>query len=218
MIHLSILNKNVTLSQVFSVKISCVNLCVKLLLLYFCDVSPEPSVPLDPISSSNSSSQIILKWKPPNDPNGNVTHYLVFCQRQPEAIELYKFDYCQKGEPHCLQSSCSCVSLLCLWRTARKNVLHCFCISRRALSGFEFDSTTLCGDFVTRFSFFFFFFLVIHIFYKSNQTNETRTKKVLTKHFKQTTSATLSDFHQTSWNIIKSDTALKSQFFWEPCR
>lgn len=63
-------------------------------------VSPEPSVPLDPISSSNSSSQIILKWKPPNDPNGNITHYLVFCQRQPEASELYKFDYCQKGELH----------------------------------------------------------------------------------------------------------------------
>lgn len=67
-----------------------------------CDLSPEPSVPLDPISSSNSSSQIILKWKPPNDPNGNITHYLVFCQRQPEASELYKFDYCQKGESHCL--------------------------------------------------------------------------------------------------------------------
>lgn len=55
-------------------------------------------MPLDPISSSNSSSQIILKWKPPNDPNGNITHYLVFYQRQPEASELYKFDYCQKGE------------------------------------------------------------------------------------------------------------------------
>ncbi|TWW73664.1 Insulin receptor [Takifugu flavidus] len=41
--------------------------------------------------------EIILKWKPPNDPNGNITHYLVFCQRQSEASELYKFDYCQKG-------------------------------------------------------------------------------------------------------------------------
>lgn len=67
-----------------------------------CDVTTEPSVPLEPSSSSNSSSQIILKWKPPNDPNGNITHYLVFCQRQPEAIELYKYDYCQKGEPRCL--------------------------------------------------------------------------------------------------------------------
>ena len=72
------------------------------LTCYYCDVSSEPSVPLDPISSSNSSSQIILKWKPPNDPNGNITHYLVFYQRQPEASELYKFDYCQKGETQCL--------------------------------------------------------------------------------------------------------------------
>ncbi|XP_034038276.1 insulin receptor a isoform X2 [Thalassophryne amazonica] len=66
-------------------------------IIYVRTNATKPSVPLDPISSSNSSSQIILKWKPPNDPNGNITHYLVFCQRQPEAGELYKFDYCQKG-------------------------------------------------------------------------------------------------------------------------
>ncbi|XP_063741563.1 insulin receptor a [Eleginops maclovinus] len=66
-------------------------------IIYVRTNATKPSVPLDPISSSNSSSQIILKWKPPNDPNGNITHYLVTCQRQPEAIELYKFDYCQKG-------------------------------------------------------------------------------------------------------------------------
>lgn len=64
----------------------------------FFNISAEPSEPLDPMSSSNSSSQIILKWKPPNDPNGNITHYLVSYQRQPEASELFKFDYCQKGE------------------------------------------------------------------------------------------------------------------------
>uniref|UniRef100_A0A674N3A4 Tyrosine-protein kinase receptor n=1 Tax=Takifugu rubripes TaxID=31033 RepID=A0A674N3A4_TAKRU len=68
-------------------------------IIYIRTNATKPSVPLDPISSSNSSSQIILKWKPPNDPNGNITHYLVFCQRQSEASELYKFDYCQKGEP-----------------------------------------------------------------------------------------------------------------------
>uniref|UniRef100_A0A674PF39 Tyrosine-protein kinase receptor n=1 Tax=Takifugu rubripes TaxID=31033 RepID=A0A674PF39_TAKRU len=66
-------------------------------IIYIRTNATKPSVPLDPISSSNSSSQIILKWKPPNDPNGNITHYLVFCQRQSEASELYKFDYCQKG-------------------------------------------------------------------------------------------------------------------------
>ncbi|XP_076004360.1 insulin receptor a [Genypterus blacodes] len=66
-------------------------------IIYVRTNATKPSVPLDPISSSNSSSQIILKWKPPNDPNGNITHYLVFYQRQAEASELYKFDYCQKG-------------------------------------------------------------------------------------------------------------------------
>lgn len=57
----------------------------------------EPSVPLDPISSSNSSSQIILKWKPPTSPNGNITHYRVICRKQPEDSDLYKFDYCLQG-------------------------------------------------------------------------------------------------------------------------
>lgn len=65
-------------------------------LLCFFSVT-GPSVPLDPNSSSNSSSQIILKWKPPSDPNGNITHYLVVCHKQEEDSELYKFDYCQQG-------------------------------------------------------------------------------------------------------------------------
>ncbi|KAE8632427.1 hypothetical protein XENTR_v10001545 [Xenopus tropicalis] len=56
-----------------------------------------PSVPLDPFSVSNSTSQIILKWKPPSEPNGNVTHYLVYWQEQPEDSELYELDYCNKG-------------------------------------------------------------------------------------------------------------------------
>ncbi|XP_029542574.1 insulin receptor-like [Oncorhynchus nerka] len=66
-------------------------------IIYVRTNATKPSVPLDPISSSNSSSQIILKWKPPTDANGNITHYLVFCQQQPEDSDLYKFDYCQKG-------------------------------------------------------------------------------------------------------------------------
>ena len=59
---------------------------------------PEPSVPMDPISSSNSSSQIILKWKTPRNPNGNITHYKVICSKQEEDGDLYKFDYCLQGE------------------------------------------------------------------------------------------------------------------------
>uniref|UniRef100_A0AAQ4QGR6 Tyrosine-protein kinase receptor n=1 Tax=Gasterosteus aculeatus aculeatus TaxID=481459 RepID=A0AAQ4QGR6_GASAC len=81
-------------------------------ILYVRTNSTKPSVPLEPMSSSNSSSQIILKWKPPNDPNGNITHYLVFCQRQPEGSELYKFNYCQKGELCCLSCRCVCFCVL----------------------------------------------------------------------------------------------------------
>lgn len=73
----------------------------------------EPSVPLDPISSSNSSSQIILKWKPPTSPNGNITHYRVICRKQPEDSDLYKFDYCLQGQ---------CLRLLLLSRGVFANI------------------------------------------------------------------------------------------------
>ncbi|KAL2097182.1 hypothetical protein ACEWY4_006389 [Coilia grayii] len=66
-------------------------------IIYIRTNATKPSVPLDPISSSNSSSQIILKWRPPNDLNGNITHYLVYYQQLPEASALFKVDYCQKG-------------------------------------------------------------------------------------------------------------------------
>uniref|UniRef100_A0A8C6UVR6 Tyrosine-protein kinase receptor n=1 Tax=Neogobius melanostomus TaxID=47308 RepID=A0A8C6UVR6_9GOBI len=66
-------------------------------IIYVRTNATKPSVPLDPRSSAKSSSQIVLTWKPPNDLNGNITHYLVFCQRQAVASEFYKFDYCQKG-------------------------------------------------------------------------------------------------------------------------
>uniref|UniRef100_UPI003AABBB57 insulin receptor b n=1 Tax=Centroberyx gerrardi TaxID=166262 RepID=UPI003AABBB57 len=66
-------------------------------IIYVRTNATKPSVPLDPISSSNSSSQIILKWKPPTNPNGNITHYRVICRKQPEDSDLYKFDYCLQG-------------------------------------------------------------------------------------------------------------------------
>ncbi|XP_018528790.1 insulin receptor b [Lates calcarifer] len=66
-------------------------------IIYVRTNASKPSVPLDPISSSNSSSQIILKWKPPTSPNGNITHYRVVCRKQPEDSDLYKFDYCLQG-------------------------------------------------------------------------------------------------------------------------
>uniref|UniRef100_A0A7N5ZXH3 Tyrosine-protein kinase receptor n=1 Tax=Anabas testudineus TaxID=64144 RepID=A0A7N5ZXH3_ANATE len=66
-------------------------------IIYVRTNASKPSVPLDPISSSNSSSQIILKWKPPTSPNGNITHYRVICRKQLEDSDLYKFDYCLQG-------------------------------------------------------------------------------------------------------------------------
>uniref|UniRef100_A0A672HE52 Tyrosine-protein kinase receptor n=1 Tax=Salarias fasciatus TaxID=181472 RepID=A0A672HE52_SALFA len=66
-------------------------------IIYVRTNASKPSVPLDPISSSNSSSQIILKWKPPSSPNGNITHYRVICRKQREDSDLYKFDYCLQG-------------------------------------------------------------------------------------------------------------------------
>uniref|UniRef100_A0A8C3HKK0 Tyrosine-protein kinase receptor n=1 Tax=Chrysemys picta bellii TaxID=8478 RepID=A0A8C3HKK0_CHRPI len=66
-------------------------------IIYVQTNATVPSVPLDPISVSNSSSQIILKWKPPSEPNGNITHYLVFWQKQLEDSELFELDYCLKG-------------------------------------------------------------------------------------------------------------------------
>uniref|UniRef100_A0A3B3DFU7 Tyrosine-protein kinase receptor n=1 Tax=Oryzias melastigma TaxID=30732 RepID=A0A3B3DFU7_ORYME len=67
-------------------------------IIYVRTNSSKPSVPLDPVSSSNSSSEIILKWKPPTSPNGNITHYKVIYRRQLEDSDLFKFDYCLQGE------------------------------------------------------------------------------------------------------------------------
>ncbi|XP_058019223.1 insulin receptor [Ahaetulla prasina] len=66
-------------------------------IIYIRTNASVPSVPQDPISVSNSSSQIILKWKSPSHPNGNITHYMVSWEQQSEDNELYDLDYCLKG-------------------------------------------------------------------------------------------------------------------------
>uniref|UniRef100_A0A8C4FDH7 Tyrosine-protein kinase receptor n=1 Tax=Dicentrarchus labrax TaxID=13489 RepID=A0A8C4FDH7_DICLA len=60
-------------------------------IIYIRTNATKPSVPLDPISSSNSSSQIILKWKPPTSPNGNITHYRVICRKQYPQVAPFEF-------------------------------------------------------------------------------------------------------------------------------
>ncbi|XP_053330986.1 insulin receptor-related protein [Spea bombifrons] len=56
-----------------------------------------PTVPQDVIVMSNSSSQLIVRWKPPTQRNGNITYYLVLWQQMMEDQELYINDYCTKG-------------------------------------------------------------------------------------------------------------------------
>lgn len=58
---------------------------------------PVPSIPLDVLSASNSSSQLIVKWNPPSLPNGNLSYYIVRWQRQPQDSYLYRHNYCSKG-------------------------------------------------------------------------------------------------------------------------
>ncbi|KAG9350665.1 hypothetical protein JZ751_024554 [Albula glossodonta] len=80
-------------------------------IIYVRTNATKPSVPLDPISSSNSSSQIILKWKPPTNPNGNITHYKVICQKQPEDSDLYNEEeqkWNQTDEPGHGSRCCAC--------------------------------------------------------------------------------------------------------------
>ncbi|XP_078388482.1 insulin-like growth factor 1a receptor [Cetorhinus maximus] len=66
-------------------------------IIYMKTNASVPSVPLDVLSMSNSSSQLVVRWKPPAFSNGNITYYLVRWQQQSEDTELYKHDYCHKG-------------------------------------------------------------------------------------------------------------------------
>jgi insulin receptor len=43
--------------------------------LYIFVAAPSPPVALDVTTAT--SSELTIKWQPPQDPNGNVTHYVV---------------------------------------------------------------------------------------------------------------------------------------------
>ncbi|XP_077174723.1 insulin receptor-related protein isoform X2 [Paroedura picta] len=66
-------------------------------VVYIRTMPAAPMVPRDVISMSNSSSHLIVRWKPPTHPNGNLTYYLVLWQQLAEDAELYLNDYCHKG-------------------------------------------------------------------------------------------------------------------------
>ncbi|XP_035757638.1 insulin receptor-related protein, partial [Egretta garzetta] len=67
-------------------------------VVYIRTMPAAPTVPRDVISMSNSSSHIVVRWKPPTQRNGNITYYLVLWQQLAEDMELYVNDYCHKGE------------------------------------------------------------------------------------------------------------------------
>uniref|UniRef100_A0A8C3PF28 Tyrosine-protein kinase receptor n=1 Tax=Chrysemys picta bellii TaxID=8478 RepID=A0A8C3PF28_CHRPI len=66
-------------------------------VVYVRTMPAAPTVPRDVLSMSNSSSHIIVRWKPPSQRNGNITYYLVLWQQLAEDLELYVNDYCHKG-------------------------------------------------------------------------------------------------------------------------
>ncbi|XP_017193275.1 insulin-like growth factor 1 receptor isoform X2 [Oryctolagus cuniculus] len=67
-------------------------------ILYIRTNASVPSIPLDILSASNSSSQLIVKWSPPSLPNGNLSYYIVRWQRQPQDGYLYRHNYCSKDK------------------------------------------------------------------------------------------------------------------------
>jgi hypothetical protein len=62
----------------FSFFLSFITFCFVLFYYYyyffFCI---EPDQPEDLRASANSSSELVIDWKPPINPNGIVTHYIV---------------------------------------------------------------------------------------------------------------------------------------------
>ncbi|EPY88677.1 insulin receptor-related receptor [Camelus ferus] len=66
-------------------------------IIYLQTLPAAPTVPQDVISTSNSSSHLLVRWKPPTQRNGNITYYLVLWQRLAEDSDLYINDYCHRG-------------------------------------------------------------------------------------------------------------------------
>lgn len=63
-------------------------------IIYFRTKPYIPSPPKDLTAHSNSSSEILIAWRPPDHPNGNVTKYII--QAVMEDEEPYRNDYCKE--------------------------------------------------------------------------------------------------------------------------
>lgn len=64
-------------------------------IIYFMTDPDTPMLPVAPEAHSNGHNQIIIKWKPPKNPNGNVTHYIVEGNRVAESqMFINQRNYC----------------------------------------------------------------------------------------------------------------------------
>ena len=58
-----------------------------------------PTNPRDITVAAIGPNQLEVKWKPPRQPNGNVTHYLVYWQKKELRSEQFDMrDYCKFGK------------------------------------------------------------------------------------------------------------------------
>jgi len=67
-------------------------------ILYFRTLPFIPSTPKDLSAVANSSSEIIIRWRPSYPPNGNVTKYIV--QGVMEIDKPDRTDYCDDRKSH----------------------------------------------------------------------------------------------------------------------
>jgi len=71
------------------------------MIKYFRTLPDRPSVPKEIHAFSNSSSEIILHWQPPEHPNGILTHYLVSgVWQRDDQIFLEQRNYCHHPLDH----------------------------------------------------------------------------------------------------------------------
>jgi insulin receptor len=69
------------------------------LLHVCCHFLIEPDQPEDLRASANSSSELVIEWKPPINPNGIVTHYIVTGSWRKDDQDYFdKLDACAERE------------------------------------------------------------------------------------------------------------------------
>ncbi|XP_075929150.1 insulin-like growth factor 1 receptor isoform X2 [Petromyzon marinus] len=66
-------------------------------IIYVRTNASVPSIPRDVVSVFASNTTIKIKWNPPMSPNGNLSYYRLYWQRQPENSKLFELNYCQQG-------------------------------------------------------------------------------------------------------------------------